>query len=124
MSESNGSVKKYSLIRKEIPVEIEVSPGVEKKFTLREMVGDELGKWKDGQKARFEKDKRGTVIGFKTVRGLEADLICRCLYDEENNLVPAKEMLNWPPTILKGLAKDCQDLNGLTDEAEEAEKKD
>jgi hypothetical protein len=124
MSESNGSVKKYSLIRKEMPVDIEVSPGVEEHYTLREMVGDELAKWKDGQKARFEKDKRGNVVGFKSVRGLEADLISRCLYDKENNLVPAKEMTNWPPTILKGLAKDCQDLNGLTDEAEEAEKKD
>jgi hypothetical protein len=124
MSESNGSAKKYSLIRKEEKVVIEISPGVEKNFILREMIGDELAKWKDGQKARFEKDKRGNVVGFKSVRGLEADLISRCLYDKENNLVPAKEMTNWPPTILKGLAKDCQDLNGLTDEAEEAEKKD
>lgn len=124
MSETNDSVKKYSLIRKEMPVVIEVSPGVEKNFILREMMGDELGKWKDGQKTRFEKDKRGNVIGFKSVRGLEADLISRCLYDEENNLVSAKEMLNWPPTILKCLAKDCQELNGLTDESEEAEKKD
>ena len=123
MSESNGTVRKYTLVRKEFGVEIEVEPGVEKKFVLREMMGDELGKWKDGQKARFEKDKRGQVIGFKSVRGLEADLISRCLYDEAGNLVPAKEMVNWPPSILKGLSKDCQDLNGLTDEAEEAEKK-
>lgn len=92
-------------------------------YTVKEMSGNELDKWRGTVGNRITTDSKGNsrVTNFEK---FSASLISFCLYDKSGNLVPIETIASWPAMAQKTLFEICQEINGLTDEAEEAAKKD
>jgi hypothetical protein len=107
-----------TLNRREQPVDIDGE-----RYLLREMTGNELDEWRSTVGNRISVDKSGVqkVTNFDK---FTASLIACCLIDPAGKRVDQTVIANWPATAQKRLFEMCQALNGLTLEAEEAEKKD
>lgn len=97
--------------RKEIEIDGEV-------YWIEEMMGTEIGTWRMEMNRRVAQDGK-RVTNFM---GIEAELISRCLIGPDGRKVAKSIVDTWPTTMIEGIFKLCQDLNGLTDEAEKREK--
>lgn len=108
---------KFSAVRKTQPIELEVQPGAELKFELREMSGLEGGDYKNvlKTKIRTKADGSAEVLDFK---GLYSDLLCRCMYDQEGKLVSKDTIDGWPESTQQALFEAAQEVNGLNKEAD------
>lgn len=117
-------VMKFSVVLKEIPVVLTGEDGVEKKYTLREMVGrtrDEfMNRFRD--KAKFDED--GKIIGLTTFDGSQSSLLASCLYDEDDKPVAENVIQELPTTILEKLFGAAQKLSSMDVAAREQSKND
>lgn len=112
------------LDRREIPIKLKDVHGIVKTYTLREMAGVQRDKWLNSMGSRLRTDKNGNVLGVRVFDNLQASLIAKCLYDDRGELVPEEVIAKWPSSAQKILFQKCQEMNALTDEGEEAAKKD
>ena len=115
---------RLSLKRAEMPLIFETADGVEKKYFLREMLGKDRDAYltKMGDKVRY--NANGKVTGIKSFDGLQASLLEKCLYDENDHLVSVTDIQNFPTKTQNELFKLAQDLNGLSQKAEDESKND
>jgi len=105
----------------EVPVRID-----DKRYCVREL----NGRQRQEHNQSFELDvqfvdgvpKISTKEGFKMPS--EIDLLSKCLYDENDVLVPKKILETWPTTVLAKLHSLATSLSGLDSEAKAQAKND
>lgn len=111
----------------EEPIKIKGRDGVVRDYTLREMDGDDLGRWMNAIHERLSEKKgskfRGNGHAKTDYRGMHADLISLCLYDADGKRVSKDVIRKWPASLQSTLFKKSQRLNGLDDDAENREGK-
>ncbi len=115
---------KYGLKLKQLPVTIVDVKDVEKTYQLKELDGDQRATYNSQFDLKIEvvdgKPRASSGEGFKLPTAI--DLLCLCLYDENDTLVDRAVLGKYPATVLKGLHKEAQELSGLNAEALEAAK--
>lgn len=113
---------KLSLRRGETPIILETTDGVERAYKLREMLGKDRDLYltRMGDKVRY--NENGRVVGIKSFDGLQAALLEKCLYDENDHLVSVTDIQNFPTKTQNELFKLAQELNGLNQKAEDESK--
>jgi hypothetical protein len=105
-------------VRRQIrPIHLKFEDGTELKGTLREMMGTKKDDWLNFCQKRI-KVVDGKASGMNDFKGMEAELISQCFYDEDGKLVPKAKIEPWPATVKSKIFKACQKLNALDDESE------
>ena len=108
-----------------IPVVLTDKDGVEKKYSLKELVGNARNLYLDTVKDRVIVDSEGEAIGMKTFKGMQSDLLSKCFYDSEDKLVSLDSIEDLPSSTQLTLYTEARILSALdTKEKEEIEKKD
>lgn len=102
------------------PVTIEGEDGRRKKYTVREMSGDEQAWWLKAGSRRFRVDRNGKPLR-QDYAGMHEDLICLCLYDEAGAKVPRSTVERFGVALKNQLFALCQSVNKMTAQAEEEE---
>lgn len=123
MSESNGKVvhKGYATTR-EFPVELaEGMPATV--FVIKTMKNRAKTEWQNSMGDKLKYDRNGKPVGLAKYDGVEASLITRCMFHPDGRAVTAEEIDEWPAPLVTAAFKECQDVNGLTPESEDAAKK-
>ena len=110
---------RVSLKCEEVPVILEAEDGTERTLVLREMVGKDRDAHLQSMAGKMKMNATGQVIGVKSFDGLQASLLARCLYDENGELVPQKEIQSFPTRTQIALFEVAQEINGLNREAQE-----
>lgn len=104
----------------ERPVKVKRKDGTEKNYVLRELTGRQRGQYLNGMNSRLQVSQDGKVTGIKDFIGMEASLLNKCLYNDENKLVTDNELQELPARVLRKLFEAAQVLSGLnTDSAKE-----
>lgn len=111
-----------NLIQAEEPVKIRVD-GEIRTYVLREMIGQTRDEYMNGMSKRVKVSPDGKVIGISEYVDVQASLITRCLFTDQNRPVDIKTIRGWPASAQKYLFDKCQKLNALDDNAEETQKK-
>lgn len=124
--ESNGVTPiRISLRRKTIPVELELEDGKVVNWSLKEMTGGQRDAFLNITGKRMKTNRTGTSTIIKNYEGLHAELICRCLYDDQEKPVSKSFVQTKINSYAQAvLYAQCRELCGLTEEAQEAEKND
>lgn len=104
--------KRYKLVRKTQPVEIEFEDGQVRSYVLKELDGIQRDQYIANTQKRM-KIRDGKFVGWKDFEGLQAELISRSLFDEEGKVVPKQMIQKWPSGTISGLFTDAQKLSGL-----------
>lgn len=117
-------ILQVSLCRKEEKIQLQTNGGEVITYTLREMTGSEMAKWRNSLASKMKIGSNGMPVGVKSFDGLESSLIAKCLVDPEGKLVKQEIIDDWPASTLKALFVKCQKLNGMEEESREAAKKD
>lgn len=89
----------------------------DKTYTVRELDGDERGKYLNSVSNRVKVNAQGKAVGMTTFEGLETSLLKLCLYDDTNTHVPEKDMAHWPASTLSALFDLASDMSGLNEAA-------
>ncbi len=110
-----------SLDRKSQRVNMTQKDGTVKVYVLKEMMGDQRDAYLQGAKKRIKVNKDGSASMDDFV-GFQAELICRCIYDEGETAVPLDAIKTWPASAQDALFNACQAMNGLDKGGEDAEK--
>ena len=113
------TVIRIQLCLQERDVEIIGLSGEVEKAVLREMPGAERDAWLNSMSPRL----KGTA-GVKEFKNLQASLISRCLFSLNGKAISEGIISRWPSTAQKQRFTICQEMNALTDEAVDKEKKD
>jgi hypothetical protein len=123
MTESNGHVepRRFTLKRKEIPLELEGADGTLETFIMRELAGIQRDAWLNKMKKKGE-ISTGGAIKVTDFTNLQADLLCMCIYDSSDKLVDLKTIQQWPASLQTELFDLAQDLSGLKARAAEEAK--
>jgi len=124
--ESNGELQELTFKDHQEPKVITIHhKDGSKKYTVNELEdGDKLANWMKSISKRMKRDGRGRVTKAD-FKGMHAELIARCLrYQDTNKLVPYSVIKSWGANVQNNLFSLCQEINGLTDEIQEAEGKD
>ena len=108
----------FTLQLAEIPVVLD-----NKNYKLVELSGETQGSYLNSVGDRV-KVTDGKITGMRDYKGIQADLLCLCLYDSEDVLVPKKVIQSFPASVLAKLYEAAQELNGLDDEADVSAKND
>ena len=111
---------KYSLKLKEEPIKIEGLDGIERDYVLRELNGLQRDTYLDGIGAQMKFNHAGKTAGLKSYKDLQASLLAKCVYDDENNLVPLASIQTWPA----GLQGDLFEIANKMSRLDKGEKDD
>lgn len=84
-------------------------------FTLKEMFGGIRQEWQESQRQRYGLDYSGQPAGLTKFKGLEADLISKCLFDENDKPIPAEMVQGWPSSTQAALYQLCIQLNAISE---------
>jgi hypothetical protein len=118
MSETNGEPV-YDLTLKEEVVKVKTKDGNIVHYTIRELPGGERDKFMNGMNKRIEMNPDGTPKGVRDHSEIMADLLFRCVFDEENNRIPISVVQTWPATLQEQWFRKAVALSGLNQKAEE-----
>lgn len=124
--EGNGKPrrKRFGATLKSAEIEVELQgnegrgTGEYEVLSLVEMDGLKRGKWDQAYRDRFDGGE-----SMKEVNGLEIDLITRCAYEPDGNLIKANKVSKWPASTIEAVFKECLEVNSMTKAAQEAAKK-
>jgi hypothetical protein len=105
---------KFTLQRKEVPVEID-----ERKYVLKEMDGYHRDMYLNIVTKSQTGSADGRTIRVKNFEGLQAKLINLCLFNESGENVATEEIQKWPAAMQTELFREAQSLNGLDDDIKE-----
>jgi len=103
----------------EVPVIFKTKSG-DKKYTVREMPGDVLdGFLKENQElVEVLTDERGQINvkmeNFEQLTNSVPSLLQRCLYDDEDNLIPFNVIKKMPQRVQRRLFEIAQEVNAMT----------
>lgn len=111
---------KFSLKRSEIPITIEGTDGIERKFVLREVDGLERDEYSSKMAAKARYDEKGKIVGLKDQVGLVAALIHLSLYDEAGTRVALQVIEKFPSKMQMALFTAAQQLSGLVEDKQSA----
>ncbi len=106
----------FSLTLKTLPVKLDGE-----KYTLKELTGDARDNNMDATRERMNFSEDGKPAGFKSFKGLQADLLALSLYDKHDKLVSKEVILAFPASVQNELFKAAQELSALEDEKENDE---
>lgn len=70
---------------------------------------------------RMRYNREGNVIGVRDHNGMYSGLLAICLYDENGQLVPEKEIQSWPTTTQEALFIEANKINKLGKKAPDEE---
>lgn len=101
--------------RKEVPVVLERENGEERHVLLREMSGKMRDDYLTGIAGKMRYNSQGKPAGLKSFQDLQAGLLSFCLYEGEE-LVPLKEIREFPASVQKTLFEKAQKMNALEKE--------
>jgi len=104
---------KYSLKLKEDPIEIEGLDGVVKNYVLRELDGLQRDTYLDGIGSQMKFNAAGKTAGLKSYKDLQASLLALCVYDDEDKLVPLKDIQTWPAGLQGDLFEIANKMSRL-----------
>lgn len=110
--------------RKSRPLEVENEDGTITNLTIREMTGTLRDRWMNQMGKAVKIDPTGKNGKIQDHTGLYAGLIAACCYNEKGLQLAEGEVQSWPASQQELVFEICQEMNGLTKKAEEAEKKD
>lgn len=113
-----------TLVRKTRKVKAVIDDdGTVRRFILKEMTGANRDRYLTQQIKKTKFSDAGKPTGLTDVDGIQAGLICKCLYNEEGTMpVPEVEIAQWPASTQDALFKACQTMNAMNKEGEEKEK--
>ncbi len=125
MEEEEEEVLEISLDRLEKPVRIKDKGGTPVTYTMCEMDGAGRSAYMNFVSGRMKivgQDAQGKPISkVKDFAGLQANLISRCLVDQNGERVSEATIEAWPSTAQNLLFKMAQEMNGLGEEKEKAD---
>jgi len=112
-------MKIFKLDLREERVVLESRKHGKREYVIREMTG----KARDAYLTHQAKNMSIEGDGVKKIRsfnGMFSQLLSRCIYDgETNELVPEKEILDWPAATIEALFDIANNLSSLTEESQE-----
>jgi len=108
---------------KRIDVEIEKEDGQVTKMVLMELNGDQRGDYLNSMSERMNIGPDGKPTGVPDFKGLESNLLSKCLVDENGKPVTVEFVQALPASTIQGLFEAASDLSGLTETAAEEVKK-
>jgi len=111
---------RFRLVVGTLPVVLEGEDGKETHYEIREMMASARDKYLDQLGDRMKVDSAGKMSGIRKFDGLQASLLCQCLFDAEGHLVPKEVIQKWPAGVVSGLFDEAQKLNKLSTTKEEA----
>lgn len=113
----------FTLVRKEKKVRLDSGDGKTAIFILRECSGPDRAAFQNNVGSRVRTLPGSTDTYISNHAGLQEDLIARCMYQADGvTKVKESALKTWPASILDGLFKLCQQLNGLGQGSEDAAK--
>ncbi len=86
----------------------------DKPFTIRELTGRQRDIYLDGMRDKMSFTAEGKLQTVKSFEGLQADLLCLCLYDENGNAVSKEIINNYPATVQTEMFEMAQEVSKLT----------
>jgi len=114
---------KISIVRKSVPVELEVKEGECVQISVKEMTGAQRDAYFNKANTKTKVDPTNNqVVGLKDYDGLYSTLLGFCLYDKDEKLIPESRIQEWPDSAQRALWDIAKDLNGLDKSAETQEK--
>lgn len=108
----------FTLDRVEIPIHLKLGTETQK-FVLKDLVGRDRDGYVTGLLTR-SKDNGN----MKDVNGLQASLLCRCLYNDKGALVSSEIVQQWPAKVVQALFDKAKEISGLKKDAEDTAKND
>lgn len=97
-----------------------VPPG---RYLVRELSGAERDDWVNTSINRGERNEQtGAVVSYDP-RDLEAMLVAKCLFNEQNVPVPLQKVRLFPSDALGSLYRLCEEMNGLNKVGQDKAKK-
>jgi hypothetical protein len=124
MSEENREVRRFSLKRKEVFVDLEKPDTQETlKCVIRELDGHGRDKHLNDIGRRTKTAPDGTPSGVSNFEGLHANLLALSLWEiksgGQEQLFSVPEIQKFPASVQSELADISRELSGLNPEAEE-----
>lgn len=114
--------KKFTLKRKEIPIDIEDSEGKIRTYRMVEMEGTLRDRYMTDISHRMKTGPDGKPTGMlRDVTKLHSSLLNLCLFDDQNTAVTVDNLQKWPATVLSELYEMALDLNALREQDKEEE---
>lgn len=111
---------KISVIRKSLPIEIELADGNVVMFSVKEMTGAQRDDYFNRMSGKTKIDPNtNEVVGVKDYSGLYSTLLSLTLYDPDDKLVPEAKIQEWPDSAQRAVWEVAKDLNGLSKEGAE-----
>jgi len=116
---------RFSTVLKELPVYLTGKDKIEKKYTLKELTGEQRAVYNESFDVKIEMDEDGKAKavaggGFKSFSAKQ--FLALCLYDEEDNHVDEKTIGDFPSTMVAKLHEAALVLSGLDRKALETAK--
>jgi hypothetical protein len=122
-TEETPQVKKFKLVLKKIPVEIEDADGRTNNCMLKELTGKQRNDYLTKSSKKVVVSKAGEVKS-SDFSGMCSDLLSLCLYTPDDNLITAAEIDGWPAEMQMALYEMAVGLSGLNKKGEDEAKKD
>lgn len=100
-------------VRKRDVALVDNKEGVTKNYTIKEMSGSQKEEYLNSLRQKSRVADNGDII-VENYKGMFTDLLCCCMYNEEDELVQRGELTNMPARVLTDLSQIAKQLNGLT----------
>ena len=114
---------KFSLKRKEEPIELEDVDGNILQCKLRELSGEERDAFLSMMNDKVKYTGEGKSAGFRDYNDVESKLVSMALIGPDGKNIEAKVIKTYPASVQAGLFDLAQKMNGLDKEADERAKK-
>lgn len=115
----------FSLKLEELPIKITDKDEVEKTYTLKELTSDQRSTFLNQTGKKVKVSQSGNKVQQITDhKFLQENLLTKCVYDEEDNIITREVLSTWPAKTISGLFKAAQELSGLDEDGEEEAKND
>lgn len=112
--------KRLSKRLKEEAFDMECDDGQVRTYTVRELAGTQRDEYMESRKENFNHDKDGNVTGIKTMKGMIANLLKHCVYDDTGKVVSAEEIERWPISTQQELFQMALEVSNVMPKKEEA----
>lgn len=105
---------KFDLRLKTVPVVlIDAASAQERQWSLVEMDGEARDSYLEAIRARTKPGSDPSRPVLTSFKGMQAELIARCLHTDAGELVTAARVQQFPASVQTALFKACNELNGL-----------
>ena len=105
----------FSLDLVERPITITTKDGESKACILRELTSKQKSAYLNSMRDKVTFSD-GKVTGVKDFDGLEACLLTKCFYDDDNKLITAAALQEFPARVVKQIFEAAQVISALNEE--------